>query len=52
MFDYINFDKTNTEFITTFQKFHFELIFKDNIIEFFIYFLSKIKTILNFCIII
>lgn len=48
IFDYINFDKTNTEFIATFQKFHFELIFKDNIIEFLNKLISKIKTISNF----
>ena len=48
IFDYINIDDKNEQFIETFKKLEFEKMFKDNIIEFLIRMISKIKSISNF----
>jgi hypothetical protein len=48
IFDYIDFDDNNEQFIKTFKKLQFEKIFKDNIIEFLKKMISKIKNISNF----
>ena len=48
IFDYINLDDADEQFIKTFRKLQFEIIFKDNIIEFLKKMVSKIKNISNF----
>ena len=48
IFDYINLDNASLSLIKAFQNLRFELIFKNNIIEFLNKIISKIKNISNF----
>ena len=48
IFEYINLDDNNKQFIKTFQDLDFETMFKDKIIEFLNIMTSKIKNISNF----
>ena len=48
IFDFLNFDKIEDNFIDVFKKLEFELIFKNNIKEFLEKIISKIKNISNF----
>ena len=48
IFNYLNINDNNNQFIQTFRKFEFEKMFKDNIIEFLIKMISKIQNIFNF----
>jgi len=48
IFDFLNFDKIEDNFIDVFKKLKFELIFKNNIKEFLEKLISKIKNIPNF----
>jgi len=52
IFYYINFEKIDKQFIEKFKKLKFEIIFKENIINFFDTFFSKIDNIFKFGIII
>ena len=48
IFDYIDLDDNEKEFIESFKLFNFEIIFEDNIMEFLNKMISKIKNIYNF----
>ena len=48
IFDYVNLDDINEQYIETLKAFEFERMFKDNIIEFLNKMTSKIKNISNF----
>ena len=48
IFDYIDLDDNEKEFIESFKLFNFEIIFEDNIMEFLNKMISKIKNISNF----
>ena len=48
IFDYLNINNNNNQFIKTFKKLEFEIIFKYNITEFLKKMVSKIRNISNF----
>ena len=52
IFDYINFDQIDKQFIETFKKLEFEIVFKGNINDFLNKIISKIDNIYKFSIII
>ena len=52
IFDYINFDQIDKQFIETFKKLEFEIVFKDSIMDFLNKMISKINNVNRFSIII